>query len=567
MTQLGPSLRPRRVSPSQADQHQRDGLKSAGAGRYEEAIVHFEKAAALRPGNSVVQFNLGLTFQQLKQIHQAISAYQAALRVSPDFFAAWMNLAAAFLSAGRWSDAIVAARSAIDLDPYHPNAYRLLANALNGAQNRVTAQQALRRAIEIEADPFFKNLENSVKSRKQGRLNEAWRFSQAAMQIHPHHPLALFNQGLHRLAQNQIQDALVCLYQAAEFTPQRAEIWTEIGHALMSLNALKEAPKAYRQALECNPNWSAAHYGLAQAQLANGNLEQAWPEFEARWSAGGPRYCKVPVWSGEELKGQRILLYCEQGLGDMIQFVRYAPLVADRGGSVLIECPGALVRILQTVAGVQSVFALGDPPPDFDVQASVFALPRLFQTTLQNIPGQAAYVSVPPACAVALPELPPAWLKVGLVWAGSGGLEWGLSRSIPLTELKSIWSMPDVAFYSLQVKAAVKHLNEVPGADRICDLSAQLTNLAATASAIQQLDLVITVDTSVAHLAGALGKPVWVLLPFATGWRWMIDRSNSPWYPSMRLFRQRERGDWRGIVREMRKEFTALKKRSAPVVT
>ena len=545
------------LSPSLADQYQREGLTSAAAGRIEEAAIHFAKAAALRPANSIIQFNLGLAYQQLRQFPNAISAYQIALQVSPDFFEAWMNFAAALVSIKRWADAVTAAREAVKLDPYHPNAFRLLANALGGAQNRAASQEAHRRAVELETDPFFKNLQQSAKARKQGRLAEAWRFSQAAMQIHPDHPHALFNQALHRLAQNQIQEALVCLYQAAELDPERAEVWTEIGHALMHLNGLEAAQRAYQEAIKCNSRCRSARYGLALSQLAGGNFAPAWPEFELRWNAGGPRYAPIPVWKGEAIDGKRILLYCEQGLGDMIQFARYVPLVAARGGTVVIECRAALTRLMRSVPGVESVFALGDPPQPIDLQVSVFSLPHLFQTTLRTVPSQTPYLAPPTENSVVLPETPSARLKVGLFWSGSGNFQWSLGKTIPLADLKSVWSISEIAFFSLQVKSPAQEIGEANAAERICDLSAQLVDLAATASAIQQLDLLITIDTAVAHLAGALGKPVWVLLPFAADWRWMLDRADSPWYPSMRLFRQRKRGDWRSVIREVREALKA----------
>jgi hypothetical protein len=250
-----------------------------------------------------------------------------------------------------------------------------------------------------------------------------------------------------------------------------------------------------------------------------------------------------PAWDGSPLNGKSILLYAEtgSGMGDTLQFIRYAPLVAARGGRVIVECQASLVRLLQRMAGIDLVIAIDDPLPPIAVQSALLSLPLCFGTTLDTIPATVPYLRTADRLDWDLP--PDSRRKVGLVWGGNPEHVQDASRSCPVSALRRFLSHPEIAFYSLQKGPHYAEFAQLADLD-VYDLHDRLTDFDATATAIAQLDLVISVDTSVAHLAGALGKPTWVLLAFAPDWRWLMQRSDSPWYPTMRLFRQLRRWDW-----------------------
>ncbi len=289
------------------------------------------------------------------------------------------------------------------------------------------------------------------------------------------------------------------------------------------------------------------HFNRAHALLATGELDEGWREYEWRFAVA--RYDRTfdrPLWDGEPLAGQTILVHAEQGFGDTLQFVRYVPAVAGRGGRVVLEVPGPLVRLVGTVAGASRIVAAGDPLPEFDWHCPLLSLPRVFETTLATIPGSAPYLSVPP-------EMAPAWgeliatapgLRVGIVWAGT------TIGAVDLRLLQPLWEIAGISWFSLQVgerSGDTASLDDVA----IADLSPWLTDFAETAAAVCQLDLVISIDTSIAHLAGALARPTWVLLPYNSDWRWLLRREDSPWYPTARLFRQSKPGDWAGVAGEV----------------
>src|ERR1043166_9096789 len=288
--------------------------------------------------------------------------------------------------------------------------------------------------------------------------------------------------------------------------------------------------------------------------LLRGNFSAGWEKYEARWNLGDllPREFKQPQWRGEPLGGKTILLHAEQGFGDTIQFLCYLPLVAARGGKVILEIQKPLIPLVTPSAGV-TVIASGDPLPPFDLHCPLLSLPRAFATTLQNIPASVPYLA-PAAERVAhwrarIGDAP--GLKVGIVWAGSPIHRNDRHRSIPVEKFKPLFELAGARFFSLQVGARAADRTAVEPVP-VTDLAGELTDFGETAAAVANLDLIISADTALVHLAGALNKPVWTLLPFAPDWRWLLARSDSPWYPSMRLFRQTRHGDWDGVVAAVR---------------
>ncbi len=304
----------------------------------------------------------------------------------------------------------------------------------------------------------------------------------------------------------------------------------------------------------CNADTCAA--GRWTCHMLNGDFEKAWRESDsiaARGSIDPNRF-----WNGQPLEGRRVLIRCLHGLGDTIQFVRYAPLILEQSSFLILEVQPTLKELIQHSALADAVITWGEPEPAWDVQLEVIEIPRIFRTDLTTIPNRVPYLRAPQAGEILRPHS--GALRVGMVWRSS---KYNPARSVPAAIMAELFDIPGVEFYSLQ--AGQERFELGPWRDRAPSLFDEDRCVLAAASAVQALDLVITVDTMMAHLAGALGKPVWTLLPFQCDWRWMLERGDSPWYPTMRLFRQEHLGDWRAVMRRVKRELAALSQTGMPV--
>jgi hypothetical protein len=293
-------------------------------------------------------------------------------------------------------------------------------------------------------------------------------------------------------------------------------------------------------------------------ELLQGDYASGWRNYEVRWKVYKSRLFAQPLWSGQPLGGARILLHAEQGLGDSLQFLRYVPKVIDTGGAVVLDVPVNLHRIAALIPGITTLASAGTPLPAFDFHSPLLSLPLAFGTTLETIPAQVPYLAVPAEAlkkAAAL-SWPAHGLRVGLAWSGNPSHPKNRLRSIPLELLAPIFKLQGVHFYSLQMGPAAGELKKVQAA--ITDLAPHACDMADTAAQIAQMDLIISIDTSIAHLAGALGKPLWVLLTRLPDWRWLLDREDSPWYPTARLFRQKNSGDWQPVIERLRTALEEL---------
>ncbi|HEX6512541.1 MAG TPA: tetratricopeptide repeat-containing glycosyltransferase family protein, partial [Chloroflexota bacterium] len=358
------------------------------------------------------------------------------------------------------------------------------------------------------------------------------------------------------------REAVAAYRQALAIRPHYPEALHNLSEALQDLHQMRDAIATCEQALALDPEFADAHCGLAFALLREGDLKRGFEQYEWRFRRRDylplRRELQGPAWQGEDLKGKIVLLYVEpaQGFGDTLQFARFAPELAARGAMVLVECQPALVRLFGSLAGAAGIVSLGGHLPAFDLQASLMSLPYLLGTTLETIPASVPYLA-PPA------DVQTRWRKrlgaggafrVGLVWATHPGHERRRSpRTLALDALTPLASIPRIQLFSLQKGAA-----SLPADMGLIDLGPELGDFADTGAAIMNLDLVISVDTAVAHLAGALGRPVWTMLPFAAEWRWQLERRDSPWYPSMRLFRQPIWGDWTSVVAEVAAGLASL---------
>jgi Flp pilus assembly protein TadD len=449
---------------------------------------------------------------------------------------------------------------------------------------------------------FEAYFEKGIALSRTGQKQDAIESFLRALQVNPHSAAAFSNLGLMLAQIGRSPEAAVYLKQAIRLDPTLADAHNNLGLALADLGKLPESEAAYEQALTCdprhieshtnlagvyaqqgraseaeacckialwlNPDSVSAHWHRALALLQMGNFEQGLPEYEWRFrrASSKPRPFDRPMWNGTALEGKTILLHMEQGLGDAIQFARYIPMVKERGGSIALECRESLIRLFGGFPGVEQLVPEGAPLPKFDVHAPLMSLPFIFKTTFESIPAEVPYLNPDP-------KLVEKWreslgsvseFKVGIAWQGNPNHKWDRHRSIPLSRFESIAEVPGIRLFSLQRNQGVEqirtNMRKVPLQLLLEDSLADRTAWAEAAAIVANLDLMITVDTATAHLAGALGVPTWVLLSKASDWRWLLDRSDSPWYPTMRLFRQEQLGEWDTVfeaVAQALEEFSA----------
>ena len=382
-----------------------------------------------------------------------------------------------------------------------------------------------------------------------------------ALDLSPGTGAVHYNRGNALLELGRWEEAIASYREALHLMPSFIDGYVTIATALQSLHKPYEAMVSCHRALAIDPDCAEAHWNLGLALLQVGEFAQGWQEFEWRWKKRGftsrPRIFPQPLWDGSPLENRTILIHAEQGFGDSFQFARYLPLLAEQGATVIVECPGSQKAVLEGVPGVTSCVATGEMLPDFDVHLPIMSLPRIFQTGLDTIPVDFPYIfpslkslsSWVERCAASDD------LRVGLVWAGRKKPD--PNRTCPLENFVSLNGIPGITFYSLQLENEMSGSREMWQRVNLVDHSTEIRDFSDTAALIATLDLVLSIDTGVAHLAGALGKETWVLLPYAADWRWMLDRDDSPWYPGMRLFRQNRAGDWQGVIASVQDALVA----------
>jgi len=372
--------------------------------------------------------------------------------------------------------------------------------------------------------------------------------------LQPEEPEFHNNLGLALAAADREAEAIAAYRAVLALKPDHAPAWNNLGLALQAQNDVRAAIDAFRRALALKPAFVRAHWNLALALLLDGQFAEGWREYESRLALpelGGHRVPPPgPTWDGREPFGKTLLVAVEQGLGDTVQFARYAKALADAGARCVLRCPGSLAPLLATIPGVAEVSIEGETLPAYDAYAPLLSLPRLFGTTPSTIPATVPYLAIAEEKrAVARVHLSQAGAtrRVGLCWAGNPGHGNDRRRSLPVPVLAPLFGIPGISWFSLQAGDAATQLATLPAAHRVVPLPVGAA-LIDTAALIAELDLVISVDTGIAHLAGALAQPTWLLLPYAPDWRWQLGRDDSPWYPTLRLFRQARSGDWPAVV-------------------
>ncbi len=502
----------------------------------------------------------GIQVHQAGQLPEAEAIYRQVLSVEPDHADANHLLGVIVDEVGRHEIAVQLISKAIKKNPIDAAYYCNLGNALHEQGRLDEAVASYRKALAIKPDyaEAHSNLGNAL--HEQGRLDDAVASCRKALGIKPDLAGAHSNLGNAFTDLGRLDDAVASYHKALALKPDFPEVHSNLGTALKELGRFEDAAASYHKALAIEPDFPEAHENLGRLRLMMGSFQDGWEDYAWRWRVKGsplqPRDYEKPFWDGSDLEGQTIFIYPEQGLGDVVQFVRYLPLVTARGGRVIFEVPPHLARLFQGIDGADTLLRYGEPPPLFDFHAPLLDLPRLLNTSLETIPSHDFYLK-------AAPELEEAWashlgpweeFRVGIAWTGNPNHKNDRNRSMEPSLLQPLTEIPGVSVYSLQVwrnGEAVRFFS-----DNITDLAPFLTDFAETAAVMSNLDLVVSVDTSVVHVAGALGRPVWIVLPFIPDWRWLLERDDSPWYPTMRLFRQEKRGDWKGVIERVSQALT-----------
>ncbi len=446
---------------------------------------------------------------------------------------------------------------ALEIDPDHEAATFALAERLDdeGAFDEVISR--LERLAKAKPDAARVPLTLANFLRKYGRLEEAIDRWRAGLAKAPEWDDSWRDLGLGLEHLDRIDEAADAYRQAVQAAPENAENHRYLGSALQDAGQLDEALGAYSRTVEIDPENAEAHWGRFWVCALRGEFPKAWDDYEWRWKLSSRTTPELddsaPLWEGGDLAGQTFFLRAEQGYGDTLQTIRYAPVLAEMGATVKVGCPPALARLFTGAPGVSEVVAGNAGKVSFHSHQAMFSLPRILGTTLETIPGTVPYLTAPSPDGIELPATIGVF-RIGLTWHGSGSQSPD-RRSVPFEQLLPLLSQERAMFFSLQLGDAANDPARAGIKNKLADLSPLMDDFASTAALIEQLDLVITVDTAVAHLAGALGKPTWLLLSAAPDWRWMLGRDDSPWYPSMRLFRQVKLGDWSEPMTRLRKEL------------
>jgi tetratricopeptide (TPR) repeat protein len=532
------------------------GNALAMLGKDAEAFAYYEKVLGFKPHLPEAEFSSGFVLARMGRKKEAIQRYRRAVRRRPDFASAWMNMGCLLHDESHDLYAEVALRRAVELRPEMISGWLNLALLERDRKNPEEVEKFLRRAFEL--DPEYVD---TLVTWCQFRASEndqagAWEWLRWALERDPDHTEAINMQGILLHKEGFFAEAIVC-FERAEALGHKAAT-SNRANSLLDLGLVEEALAAHKKAVELAPNCAGAIYNLALTRLRMGEWKEGWPEYESRWRFrevhSRPRTFRQPRWKGEPLDGEAVLLHAEQGLGDSIQFSRFAALVAARGGRPQLMVQKSAERLMASLDAVRrgevERVIIGEPAPRFDLECPLMSLPAAFGTTIETTPWTGAYLSAEPDLVRAKWQLAPdrgLGPRVGIAWAGNPCYRADHLRSMKLETMLPLVRTQGFEWISLQKDGAVEQIAALPEDVRILDAASEEKDLAETAALIETLDLVVTTDTCIAHLAGAMAKPVWILLPHLSDWRWMQECETTPWYPTARLMRQRRPGDWNEV--------------------
>ena len=481
------------------------------AGQAEQAATMLEILLEENPDDSKALHFLGLCHYQQGLKEQGLREMQQAVELEPDMFAFNFNLASSYMQEKKYAEAA----------SFFQQAIRLNRESLEAHSGYAAAMQAQGNEFE-----YFNGL---------GCVNKL---------------------------QNKMQQAINCFKKAISLKPESLKAKTNLAKAYYDTGHFVTALQHYQALCLQEPTNANYRFTKALLNLTLGNFSQAWEDYEFRHKVDQlKKYARdfaEPTWQGESLKGKRLLVYCEQGRGDTIQFIRYMPLLKEQGATVIVETRAELFRLLKTAPGIDEVVIVNNELPGFDYQIPMLSIPGILQTTLDTIPNGVPYFDIKTTPVDLNSLVTSSKPKVGMVWQGGAMHRRNKERSLSIDEVSQILAVQEVQFFCLQYRPEADVLERLKNQFGIVDLNEYMHDLYDTAGLIQQMDLVISVDTAMVHLAGALNVPVWNLITFVPDFRWLLKRSDSPWYPSMRLLRQKQRMDWSDVIAEVKKGLVEL---------
>ncbi len=488
---------------------------------YQKFLFHY-------PNHPKALINLGNVLKDLRKYHKAISTYSKALRLQPNSTEIYYNLGIVLINIGKFREAEHSFELAIKMNPDFAGAYYYL----------------------------------GISQKGQGKNEEAIKNFSHAIQLNPELIEAYNELGLALKRVGEFEQAEKIFRKILDLDPNYAIVYNNLANLIQKQGRFSEAMNYYNCALDLIPNFYEALFSRSLLHLLKGNFEKGWIDFEYRWKLIDVHNKKFdkPQWKGESLTGKTIFLWAEQGLGDTILFIRYVPLIKKRGGTVIVQCHPYLLDILSSVEGIDRLICKDEKVIDFDFHIPLLSLPGIFKTTLDTIPNNIPYINPPSEYKDKFREIfdpNDNRFKIGIVWGGNPRNRRDHDRSCRLQYFLPLLELNNVSIFSLQKGQQARELDKYPDG-RIYNLDPLLNNFSDTAAVMMDLDLVITVDTAVAHLAGALGKQVWILLPFYPDWRWLLDRNDSPWYPTARLFRQSIPDDWKGVFNQVKEALNKV---------
>lgn len=552
-----------KINPNVASAYNNLGKALKDLNQLDEALIHYDKALSLNPHYAEAHNNRGNVLLTLKRLEEALSSFKQATALQPKYAQAWHNKGKALKELQRFEEALSSYNQALAIKANYSAALCGRADVLIELNQTDDALASYVQALTISPDnpETLNNL--GVALQKLERLDEALEHYDKALLFKPDFEKAHFNRGNTLLALKRFNDAISAydnaLIQSAN-TPTAnrdvADIHLNQGNTLFEMKRLDDALTSYEQALTIRPDYAEAIIAKSFILLLQGKFEDAWPLYESRWDCKKPsspkRNFSKPLWLGKEsLSGKTILIHTEQGLGDNIQFCRYISMVNDLGATVILQAPQILCALFADLEGLSEVIAIDTPLPHFDYHCPLLSLPFAFNTTVETIPAKVPYISAQPDRQERWREqLGNSGFKIGICWQGTNA-----ERAFPLSSYYGLSKIKGVRLISLHRGFGENQLSDLP-----CDMHVE--NLGPsfdgdgnafmdTAAVMKHCDLIISNDTAIAHMAGALGVPVWVALRHVPDWRWLLDRTDTPWYPTMRLFRQKQPGDWASTFDEI----------------
>ena len=557
------------LKPDFAEALNNRGIALKELKQFSQALVSYDQAIVLKPDYAEPHLNRGVVLQELKRRDEALASFDKALALKPEYAEAYLNRGVALQELKRLDEALASYDKALALMPDYAETWNNRGNALKKLKQLDEALASYDKALALKPDyaEALNNRGNVLQELNQ--LDEALASYDEALALKPDYVEAFTNRGVTLQELQRFDEALASYDKALALKPEYAEALYNRGITLQELRRLDEALASYDKALSVRPDFAEVHWNEALLRLLIGDFSRGWAKYEWRWQVDEStllqRTFAQPLWLGTDaIAGKTILLHSEQGLGDTIQFCRFTKLLAQRGAKILLQVQPELRSLMLSVDGPASVIAHGDEISPFDYHIPLMSLPLAFKTTLDDIPNLIPYLYAPKDKIkfwydrLGTCEKP----KVGLVWAGNPR-KWlpnanriDRQRSLHFNQLTPLLESTECQFFSLQKgDEAIEQLRHSPLRGRVIDWTAELHDFADTAALIENLDLVIAVDTSVPHLAGALGKPFWLINRYNTCWRWLLDREDSPWYPTARIFRQPIYGEWTSVIDRIASEL------------